>query len=105
MNETRSRLVTHNHVLSELVALVLARRFLRQPALDFIEFLIEEPLVEIIWTDRALHEQAMQLLRQRLDKGYSLCDAMSFIVMRQRGISTALTTDRHFEQEGFIKML
>ena len=25
--------------------------------------------------------------------------------MRQRGMTEALTTDRHFEQEGFIRLL
>lgn len=41
----------------------------------------------------------------RLDKSYSLCDAISFLVMRQRGLSEALTTDHHFEQEGFVRLL
>ncbi|MEH2121039.1 hypothetical protein [Nostoc sp.] len=34
-----------------------------------------------------------------------LCDALSFVLMRQRGITEALSTDRHFEQEGFIRLL
>ena len=32
-------------------------------------------------------------------KPYSLCDAASFVVMRERSIAEALTTDKHFEQE------
>lgn len=47
----------------------------------------------------------MQLLQNRQDKTYSLCDAVSFVLMRQRGISESLTTDRHFEQEGFVRLL
>ena len=39
------------------------------------------------------------------DKTYSLCDAVSFLLMRERGITEALTTDRHFEQEGFVRLL
>ena len=39
------------------------------------------------------------------DKSYSLCDAVSFILMRDRGILDALTTDQHFVQEGFHKLL
>jgi predicted nucleic acid-binding protein len=41
----------------------------------------------------------------RQDKTYSLCDVVSFILMRQRGVAKALTTDRHFEQEGFVRLL
>ena len=41
----------------------------------------------------------------RFDKNYSLCDAVSFILMRRRGLYEALTTDHHFEQEGFRRLL
>ena len=61
--------------------------------------------VEIVWVDEALHQAAFALLEARLDKTYSLCDAVSFVLMRQRGLSDALTTDHHFEQEGFRKLL
>jgi len=47
----------------------------------------------------------MELLIAREDKTYSLCDAVSFVLMRQRGMTDALTTDRHFEQEGFVRLL
>ena len=52
-----------------------------------------------------LHEEALALLGQRLDKSYSLCDAVSFVLMKQQGIQEALTTDRHFEQEGYTRRL
>ena len=43
----------------------------------------------------------MALLMARPDKTYSLCDAVSFVLMRQRHCTEVLTTDRHFEQEVF----
>ncbi|MEE3718946.1 hypothetical protein V2H45_19560 [Tumidithrix elongata RA019] len=52
-----------------------------------------------------LHQEAIDLLRNRLDKNYSLCDAVSFVLMRSKGVIKALTTDRHFEQEGFVRLL
>ncbi|MEO6723747.1 MAG: nucleic acid-binding protein, partial [Blastocatellia bacterium] len=30
---------------------------------------------------------------------------VSFALMHERGIHEALTTDKHFEQEGFIRLL
>jgi predicted nucleic acid-binding protein len=47
----------------------------------------------------------MDLLLARQDKTYSLCDAVSFVLMRQRHLTEALTTDHHFEQESFQRLL
>jgi predicted nucleic acid-binding protein len=53
----------------------------------------------------ALQRAAMDLLLARQDKTYSLCDAVSFVLVRQRYLTEALTTDHHFEQEGFQQLL
>ena len=97
--------LTHNYVLAELVALATVRGVPRQLLLDFVNSLLEVPEVELVSVDENLHDRGMQLLRQRIDKSYSLCDAVSFILMRDRGILDALTTDQHFVQEGFHKLL
>jgi uncharacterized protein len=52
-----------------------------------------------------IHREGLALLKTRLDKSYSLCDAVSFVLMRRNGLLKALTTDRHFEQEGFRRLL
>jgi uncharacterized protein len=97
--------LTHSYVLAEFVALALIRGFPRLETLTFISNLLEHPDIQIIWVDESLHRQATALLMERSDKTYSLCDAVSFILMRQQGISQALTTDRHFVQEGFQRSL
>lgn len=45
------------------------------------------------------------MLTKHADKSYSLCDAISFLVMREHGLLEALSTDRHFEQAGFRRLL
>lgn len=100
-----SRFLTHNYVLAELIALALVRRFPRSTVLMYTLELIENPNVEMVWVDEALHREAMDLLLARQDKTYSLCDAISFVLMRKKGIREALTTDKHFEQEGFTRLL
>jgi predicted nucleic acid-binding protein len=45
------------------------------------------------------------LYRERPDKEWALTDCVSFIVMEDRGISEALTTDEHFHQAGFQALM
>lgn len=97
--------ITHSYVLAELVALAHARRLPRSEVLDFISTLIESGEVEIVWAGRELHLAGHELLLARSDKAYSLCDAVSFVVMQARNEREALTTDRHFDQEGFVRLL
>ena len=97
--------LTHSYVLAELIALALIRRFPRPVVLAFMMDLLDNPDIETVWVDEQLHREGMKLLIDRQDKTYSLCDAVSFVLMRQRGTTEALTTDRHFEQEGFIRLL
>ncbi|MEM9155741.1 MAG: nucleic acid-binding protein [Cyanobacteria bacterium P01_F01_bin.33] len=105
VRDSHQKLLTHSYVLAELIALATVRRFPRPTVLAFVTSLAENPAVETVWVNEELHRQAMQLLLKRQDKTYSLCDAVSFVLMRQRGITRGLTTDRHFEQEGFERLL
>ncbi len=99
------RRVTHNDVLAELVALAQTRGLPRRPVLAFLEAATEGNFVEVVFVDEGLHRAAVGLLSRRLDKSYSLCDAVSFILMESRGLREALTTDHHFEQAGFVRLL
>ena len=97
--------LTHSYVLAEFVALAHVRSVPRQDALTFSADLLNASKIEVVWVDETLHREALALLFARLDKTYSLCDAVSFILLRRRGLTDALTTDRHFEQEGFRRLL
>ena len=92
--------LTHGYVLAEFVALAHSRRLPRGPVLQTLTDLINNPDCDVVWIDNGLHEKGMALLRSRLDKTYSLCDAVCFVLMRQMGMHEALTTVHHFEQEG-----
>jgi len=97
--------LTTNYVLAEFVPLAHKRGFPRAQNIKFTERVLDSAEIEIVWIDETLHRQAVVLMRERADKTYSLCDAASFVVMRQRGISESLTTDKHFRQEGFVRLL
>ena len=97
--------ITHGYVLAEFVALSQARGLPRQAALSFVAYLQDNIAVRVSYVSEALHRAALAHLQQRPDKGWSLCDAVSFLLMTQHGILEALTTDHHFEQAGFVRLL
>ena len=99
------RRVIHNYLVAEFVALIHARKIPREEGLRYAHDLVKDPTVEAFWVTKELHDAGMDLLSRRLDKTYSLCDAISFVLMRAHGITEALTTDHHFEQEGFTRLL
>lgn len=96
---------TTSYVLAEYVALGLIRGLPRTGVLAFSQEILDDDSVEVIWVNEDLHRRGVELLQRRPDKTYSLCDAVSFVLMRERGETEALTTDRHFEQEGFRRLL
>jgi predicted nucleic acid-binding protein len=61
--------------------------------------------IEVVPFQPDLIDSAVQLYRTRFDKGWSLTDCLSFVVMEQRHLTEALTTDRHFEQAGLKAMI
>jgi predicted nucleic acid-binding protein len=95
----------HSYVIAELVPLAHVRRIRRFETIQFVASLVDDPSIEIVWVDKELHSEAVELLQARRDKTYSLCDAVSFVLMRRYKIHEALTADRHFEQEGFRRLL
>lgn len=60
--------------------------------------------IEFIHVDEALFDEGWQYFQKHFDKAYSLTDCISFVVMKQRRIKTALTFDWHFAQAGFEKL-
>jgi predicted nucleic acid-binding protein len=97
--------LTHAFVLAELVALANAHGVPAGLVLRFVMGLLANPDIVTIWPDETLTSQGLILLMARQDHGYSLCDAVSFVVMRARNLREALSTDRHFDDEGFQRQL
>ena len=102
----RRQLVTTNYVIAELVALLSSRFHLpRQELFRAVDTMKATPLLEIVYADAALDDEAWILLKSRLDKQWSLVDATGMIVMSRYGITDVLTTDHHFTQAGYNRLL
>ncbi|MCU0568028.1 MAG: nucleic acid-binding protein [Oculatellaceae cyanobacterium Prado106] len=99
-------MTTTNYVIAELVALLGSRqRASRNQLFQYIDSIKTDPIIELVHIDAETDAIAWDLCKSRADKSWSLVDCTSFVVMQQLGIQDALTTDQHFEQAGFIRLL
>jgi uncharacterized protein len=73
--------------------------------LALLETLRRDSRIEIIRLTPELLDRGIQLLRNRPDKDWPLTDCISFVMMEEKGITHALTSDKHFEQTGFTALL
>ena len=97
-------LITTRAVLFELGAALSGLRF-RAGAAKMLSAMETDPAFEITAVDDASYLEAVALFEQHDDKEWSLTDCLSFVVMRARGLTDALSADHHFEQAGFTAML
>ncbi|MEX0777345.1 MAG: PIN domain-containing protein [Phycisphaeraceae bacterium] len=65
----------------------------------------DNPAVQFIPATQELFDRGAELYAARPDKGWSLVDCISFVVMQREGLSDALTADQHFVQAGFNALL
>lgn len=100
----RTRLITSRAVLRE-IGNALAKLRYRAASVQLLTALETDPNVEIVSLTDDLYDRAFQLYRARPDKEWGLTDCVSFVVMQDRGLTTALTPDRHFQQAGYQALL
>jgi predicted nucleic acid-binding protein len=100
------RLFTTEAVLTEFLnALANKGPLIRSAAVKMVEAIMTNSHVTVIPQSHRTFNRSLAFYKARPDKGYSLTDSSSMLLMRERHLSEALTTDRHFEQEGFIALL
>lgn len=97
-------LVTTRAVLLE-IGNALAKLRYRQVAMELLNEIELDPQIEIIPLSESLYQQGLQLYRERRDKEWGITDCISFVVMDDLKLTTALTADIHFQQAGFQALL
>jgi predicted nucleic acid-binding protein len=93
--------LTTSLVIAEIHAL-LTGRLHPAAALSVLDGTAADPAFTIVHVDPELQAAAVdRWLRVYRDQAFSLCDAVSFEVMRRERISRAFTLDHHFAVAGF----
>lgn len=93
-------LVTTSYILNEVVTFFNSRGY-HAKAVDIGGNILNSPSIRLIQVDESLFHDGWDYFKGHEDKSYSLTDCISFVVMEQLKISTALTFDKHYTQAGF----
>jgi uncharacterized protein len=101
---TRLLRITTDWVITE-IADGLSKIHDRERFMDLYRHIQLSPAIRVVPASRPLLEEAIALYASRPDKDWPLTDCVSFVVMRDEGITQALTGDQHFEQAGFTALL
>jgi len=96
-------LATTSYVFDEVVTYFNSRGY-HAKAVEVGNRLLTSPSVQFVQVDDGLFRECWQYFQQHQDKGYSLTDCASFVVMKRLKIETAFAFDRHFVQAGFKKV-
>ena len=102
---TRTRLVTSEMVLVEVLNGLAEYPALRGQVVLAVDAIMADPNTEVVPQSALLFRDALAQFRQHQDKEWGLTDCSSFVIMRQRGLREALTHDHHFEQAGYTALL
>ena len=102
--DDHEQLVTTEWVLCEVAASFSqpANRHLFSALLASLQ---DSPDAAVEQSNPRLFQRGCDLFLSRPDKGWSLTDCISFLVMSDHGLTDALTADRHFEQAGFTVLM
>lgn len=103
-DQVNDKLITTEAVLTE-VGNALAKPQWREIAVETLEDMRSDDDVEILSVDSELFSKALKFYSSRIDKEWGLTDCISFVVMKDRKLKDALTSDHHFEQAGFQALL
>jgi len=93
-------LVTTNLVIAE-THIIIRRTGGHAQAMRLLRSLRGSPRLQKVWSEAGLESRAEEILERHSDQDFSFADAVSFVVMRERGIEEAFTFDNHFASLGF----
>ncbi|HET7231299.1 MAG TPA: PIN domain-containing protein [Longimicrobium sp.] len=101
---SQARLVTTRAVCFEIGNFFGEPEYRRRAA-ELLQKIEDAPDIDVLPVSDELYQRSLRLFGNRRDKKWSLTDCSSFVVMEERGITEALTSDHHFRQAGFVPLM
>ena len=97
-------IVTTQAVLLEIGNALSKTRYRSQAAALLKAFALNKQVTIVPLTEE-LFAKALALYEARPDKEWGLVDCVSFVVMRERDVTDALTSEEHYRQAGFLPLM
>lgn len=88
-----------------MTALFIRLRVPREQQIELLGEIRSDPSVVVEAIEPTWLDSTWTLWASRPDKEWTVVDCASFVVMRSRSLTEAITADHHFEQAGFIRLL
>lgn len=104
LSRRKRRFLTTDYILDETATLLLMRHS-HAAAADFLKTTIESRTLRLEWIDSNRFLAAANLFNRHQDKQWSFTDCVSFALMHELRIQDSFTTDHHFTQAGFNRLL
>lgn len=102
-----AHILTTDAVLIEVVNTFskVAWRTVAQRIIAAVRQSVDIGAATVVHVDEDFWNRGWQLFMERSDKSWGLTDCISFVVMQDRQVSQAFTSDHHFEQAGFVRLI
>ena len=103
----KAHILTTDAVLTEVANIFskVAWRTAAQQIIAAVRQSVDMGAATVVHVDEELWNRGWRLFVERPDKDWGLTDCISFVVMQDRQVSQAFTSDHHFEQAGFIRLI
>jgi len=104
LGKQNASLLTTGFVLLE-VADALSALKIRKKAVQFLDGLKSLTILTILDIEQDWMDKGWGIYSQRDDKSWGLTDCISFAVMDENKVHEAFTSDEHFKQAGYTRLI
>jgi len=97
-------LITTDYIIDEMATLLKARGYSKYLP-NLFDGILFSKACQIEWMDQDYFHQTKAMMLKFQDHRWSFTDCFSFVVMKKKNLTQALSKDAHFREAGFRPLL
>ena len=103
-SQEKHQFITTDYILDETITLLHSRGHGHLLA-SFLETIFSSRACTVVWVEQERFLKTRSFFLRHSDHNWSFTDCVSFVVMKELKLTSALTKDKHFQEAGFISLL